>query len=234
MSCPSGQCHPEDRPKHAEYCENGPCSTSEKTSPWLLTEWSQCSASCGTGTQTRLSACLSSQTGSNCSDFEKPETSRACSSDKECGGQWFTGPWTSCSDSCSGQAKRAREVFCIVRIRGEAHVTTDSTCPLGEKPQSEEQCGVNRCPPKWFLGEWGVCENCEVQKREVRCMDAYGRVVQGCGEVPLAKRQCSCKDREKYKPAQDEPVDRKYFYLFFFNKTFFPQDLVWIESGIVI
>jgi hypothetical protein len=218
VTCPTGRCHPEDRPKYAEYCENGPCSASltGETSPWLLTEWSHCSESCGTGTQTRLAACFHH---GNCSDTNKPETSRACSSDKQCGGQWFTGPWSSCSDSCSQTAKQKRDVYCVVKIRGQSHVTNEITCPAGLKPATEQVCN-GKCPPKWFFGEWGMCEgNCPngVQRREVRCMDVHGKHSNGCvdSEMPIAKRQCACQrveeHRDRYKPAQDEPVDRKYF-----------------------
>ncbi|XP_030764113.1 thrombospondin type-1 domain-containing protein 4-like [Sitophilus oryzae] len=71
VTCPSGQCHPEDRPIHAEYCNQEPCgnkravdvvqsqsristisssslsSQSSAVSPWLVTEWSHCSEQCG-------------------------------------------------------------------------------------------------------------------------------------------------------------------------------------------
>lgn len=65
--CPSGQCHPENRPAHAEYCNQGPCespkidtaqsqpkptlssrsSHSSSFASWLVTEWSHCSEQCG-------------------------------------------------------------------------------------------------------------------------------------------------------------------------------------------
>jgi hypothetical protein len=87
------------------------------------------------------------------------------------------------------------------------------------KPATEQVCN-GKCPPKWFFGEWGMCEgNCPngVQRREVRCMDVHGKHSNGCvdSEMPIAKRQCACQrveeHRDRYKPAQDEPVDRKYF-----------------------
>lgn len=213
VSCPSGQCHPEDRPKYAEYCENGLCSSNEKPSLWLVTEWSQCSESCGTGLQNRLIACHHHK---NCSEDSKPESRRACSSDKQCGGQWFTGPWSECSDSCTGIAKQKRNVLCVVKIRGQVHITNEMTCSARLKPEEEQPCRSS-CPPKWYFGEWESCIGCPngVQRREVKCLDAHSKHTHGCDHenMPIAKRQCTCQkveeSREKYKPAQDEPADRK-------------------------
>ncbi|KAJ8916379.1 hypothetical protein NQ315_005077 [Exocentrus adspersus] len=227
VTCPSSQCRIEDRPAHAEYCNVGPCAASSTNYPsstntlsfssWLVTDWSQCSEPCGTGIQSRLAVC-GLQNQDTCSSESKPELSRACSSEKQCGGQWFTGPWGSCSESCNGRSKQKRDVFCIVKIRGQSHITNDMTCSSQSKPYEEQACdGV--CPPHWFIGDWGQCEGgCPVgvQRREVKCLDHHGRAANGCTEsdMPVSKRTCACDgnnsdQRERYKPAQDEPIDRK-------------------------
>lgn len=211
MTCPTGQCPAENRPTHAEYCEAGACSSNPgKVSPWLLSEWSQCSETCGAGSQTRLAFCSSKEKCEN-----KPEVSRACSGDHTCGGQWFAGPWGPCSDSCNGAALQKREVLCIVKVRGHSRITNEITCPAHERPPSEQACSGS-CPPQWFTGEWGDCA-CPVgvQRREVRCMDANGYASQACtGDTPISKRTCGCakkeEEPEKYGPVGDEPVDCKY------------------------
>ncbi|KAG5874393.1 hypothetical protein JTB14_012376 [Gonioctena quinquepunctata] len=231
--CPSGRCTNEDRPPHAEYCNLGACNQASHTtippetalqtgtashrsiSVWLTTEWSHCSADCGTGTQKRFTVCAY-QDHERCEDEVKPELSRACSSEKQCDAQWFAGPWGSCSDSCTGRATQKREIFCVVKLRGRSHITNEMTCPAHLKPPEEQLCdGV--CPSHWYFGDWRDCEGtCPVgvQRRELRCLDIYGRQTDGCPEndMPVAKRTCACEkkadSRERMRPAQDEPINR--------------------------
>lgn len=55
----------------------------------------QCSETCGTGTQTRKVYCsLGIDRENACDQSTKPEINRACLSDKDCNGLWFTGPWS--------------------------------------------------------------------------------------------------------------------------------------------
>lgn len=69
---------------------NSLSQTTNTISAWLVTDWSHCSEHCGTGNQKRYVMC-GLQDQDKCQDSEKPEHSRACSSEKECGGQWFVG-----------------------------------------------------------------------------------------------------------------------------------------------
>ncbi|XP_045460910.1 thrombospondin type-1 domain-containing protein 4-like isoform X2 [Harmonia axyridis] len=219
VSCPSGECPVESRPPHAEYCTLPNCnhqprpsrpSDSTEISPWLVTEWSKCSEECGTGIQSRYAIC-----GRNTCDISsKPDSTRDCSSEKQCGAQWFSGPWGECSDSCSGQAHQKREVICVVKLRGQFRITNEMTCPNHLKPADKQACD-GRCDPYWFTGDWGNCENCPngIQRRIVRCMDVNGIPSNICPDsnTPTSKRSCNCQkkeDRDQYKPPQDQPVDQ--------------------------
>lgn len=209
ISCPSGRCLSELRPPHAEYCDSGNCAAYGHVSPWLVSEWSHCSESCGTGTQFRLTIC---GTGS-CESSGKPEIERACSSDRYCVGQWFIGPWGPCSESCNGVSKQTREVMCLVKVKGQTRIANDMTCSVQEKPITERACS-GQCTPKWFVGEWGVCEGpcpAGIQRREMRCMEANGAQSNLCtdSERPIVKRSCGCerKDDQMNIPSHDEPQD---------------------------
>lgn len=51
-------------PYQEEVCERMPCPVSDHYEEWTLwTEWSECSRSCGTGSQERSRKC---QSGRNC------------------------------------------------------------------------------------------------------------------------------------------------------------------------
>lgn len=107
----------------------------------------------GLGNQTRFALCEEE----HCNPESRPELSRACSSEKQCDGQWFAGSWGECSDSCTGPAKQKREVLCIAKIRGVPHVTNDIVCPVATKPYEEQSCFGNT-----LLGLCNWAENIDV------------------------------------------------------------------------
>lgn len=131
------------------------------------------------------------------------------------------GPWGSCSDSCSGPSKQTRDVFCVVKLRGHARITTDMVCPTNSRPVTEQNCDGS-CSDRWYTGDWTTCdENCPsgVQRREVRCLNLQGKQTNACNveQMPLVKRTCICSKhddfRDKQRPSQDQPQDRKKIFI---------------------
>ncbi|XP_043584678.1 thrombospondin type-1 domain-containing protein 4-like isoform X5 [Bombus pyrosoma] len=194
-----------------EICEMPQCEFDTKAATttlpppqWSVGTWSSCSAECGVGLQTRKIFCEKSPEEGFCDQSTRPETSRTCSSNRTCSGQWFTGPWTACSTECDS-GEQVREVVCITILRGSLRVVLDMNCPAN-KPETRRSCSGPPCTSSWFISDWTECSrSCGkgIQKREVRCLNREGQPPEHhelhCKEKdrPIFRRTCNdypCKD----------------------------------------
>jgi len=163
---------------------------------WILSDWSQCSETCGTGTQTRKVYCsLGVDRDSACDQSIKPEASRACLSDKDCSGIWFTGPWSQCSETC-GWGNQTRTGVCVSFDQREWKIVPESHCTGREKPSTSMSCFTENCGSNWFTSEWLPCSrSCDlgVQKRDVKCLNEVLKPSLDCSESnkPPARRSCN-------------------------------------------
>lgn len=126
-----------------------PCNqTTECEYQWFSSQWSKCSADCGTGVQTRNVLCGKFEKGavtpakdeSKCDAADKPEISKECDSGKKCDGQWFTGPWSECSKKCGG-GKRTRKVLCLA----DGKEVKPAKCGEDSIAFSSEDCNKEPC-----------------------------------------------------------------------------------------
>ncbi|KFO38468.1 A disintegrin and metalloproteinase with thrombospondin motifs 16 [Fukomys damarensis] len=75
---PNAMCVAEPKPRTHEACLLPRCHQHKKRQ-WLVSAWSQCTASCGGGVQMRTVQCLAgTQPASDCPLHQKPEASLAC------------------------------------------------------------------------------------------------------------------------------------------------------------
>ena len=116
---------------------------------WVSTEWSQCSVSCGNGTQNRHSIC-SSHLESDCDPNKRPDLEvrhcfRLCSLF-----QWKTFEWTECSASC-GKGYKTRIIQCLDWTNS---VVPNQFCDPTTKPKSIGHCKTDACPFVWETSEW--------------------------------------------------------------------------------
>ncbi|XP_068239395.1 ADAMTS-like protein 4 isoform X3 [Palaemon carinicauda] len=171
------------------------------TDTWFFSTWEErCSEECGDGVQRRRVHCsgdaLDNQvTETSCDPEQRPATTRACTSDRGCGGKWFTGPWGDCSSEC-GPGRRSRAVVCVEWIRGRWKITSDvSKCKAVPRPETTEGC-TKSCPPQWYTSEWSQCSaSCGsgVQRREVKCLNEKQEAALDCtsAEKPDTRQPCN-------------------------------------------
>jgi hypothetical protein len=118
-------------------------------SNWVMSEWSQCSVSCGNGTQVRTAICAS-DTGIPCNSGQKPEPevrycNRLCSLF-----QWKWFPWSECSATC-GKGFKSRLIQCLDWTNS---VVPNQFCDPSTKPKNIRRCKKHACPFVWQTSHW--------------------------------------------------------------------------------
>ncbi|NXO28602.1 PPN protein, partial [Cisticola juncidis] len=124
-----------------------PCSL-RQCAAWSTGPWSQCSASCGEGVQTRTVTCRTQQ-GSQAQDFAclmqpKPSATQPCLKEnciQEIG--WHVGDWGLCSKSCDSGI-RTRQVICA---DGDSKFHNPEKCKAiqPQKPATLGSCNTQPC-----------------------------------------------------------------------------------------
>ncbi|KAM3671003.1 papilin [Ammospiza maritima maritima] len=130
------------QPRRSQPCNLRQCAT------WSTGPWSQCSASCGEGVQTRTVTCRTRQ-GSQAQDFAclmepKPSATQPCLKEnciQEIG--WHVGDWGLCSKSCDSGI-RTRQVICA---DSDSKVYSAETCRAiqPQKPATLGSCNTQPC-----------------------------------------------------------------------------------------
>ncbi|NWW80141.1 PPN protein, partial [Climacteris rufus] len=130
------------QPRRTQPCNLRPCAS------WSTGPWSECSASCGEGVQTRTVTCRTQQ-GSQAQDFAclmepKPSATQPCLKEnciQEIG--WHVGDWGLCSKSCDSGI-RTRQVICA---DGDSKFYSPETCKAvqPQKPATLGSCNTQPC-----------------------------------------------------------------------------------------
>ncbi|NXV07223.1 PPN protein, partial [Cettia cetti] len=130
------------QPRRSQPCNVRQCAS------WSTGPWSQCSASCGEGVQTRTVTCRTQQ-GSQAQDFAclmepKPSATQPCLKEnciQEIG--WHVGDWGLCSKSCDSGI-RTRQVICA---DSDSKFYSPETCKATQpqKPATLGSCNTQPC-----------------------------------------------------------------------------------------
>uniref|UniRef100_A0A8C3NB76 Uncharacterized protein n=1 Tax=Geospiza parvula TaxID=87175 RepID=A0A8C3NB76_GEOPR len=135
------------RPMERKACKNKACGPQ-----WELSEWSECSARCGTaGTMKREVRC--SVEAPLCDESRKPSSERECTG-PPCDRRWTASDWGPCSGSC-GEGRMSRFIACR---NLEGKVISSSQCDPATKPLAVHPCGDKNCPAHWLEQEWEQCD----------------------------------------------------------------------------
>ncbi|XP_074402480.1 ADAMTS-like protein 2 isoform X4 [Zonotrichia albicollis] len=136
-------------PTH-EFCTGRDCQPR-----WETSRWSECSRTCGEGSQYRTVRCwkmLAPGFDSSVYDdlceaagLARPMERKACKN-KACGPQWELSEWSECSARCGAAGTMKREVRCSVEA---------PLCDESRRPSSERECTGPPCDRRWTASDWG-------------------------------------------------------------------------------
>ncbi|XP_050354056.1 papilin isoform X4 [Nymphalis io] len=150
-------------PNLEEKCDRTklpPCQTL-----WYATQWSECSAKCGKGNQTRRVFCglfdgvaVTKVDDDRCDKSSKYKDTKECEVPKEkCPAKWFAGPWSECTKKCDG-GEQYRRVMCL---SGGREVLE---CDEHDVLDSSQSCNTNPC---------GIDEMLPLDSKSTPIMDDY-------------------------------------------------------------
>ncbi|XP_071822944.1 A disintegrin and metalloproteinase with thrombospondin motifs 6-like isoform X2 [Apostichopus japonicus] len=183
------------KPSKQRTCSRDPCPP---PSEWVVSDWTECSTTCGEGVRERSVECRSGHEvilDSNCDVNNQPETRSICFV-VECPPlpTWTASSWSECTVTCGG-GYQTRNVRCQ---RGTRSIN-DIECQDYDLPETRQECNNLACPTEtpaiWVTGEWNECDaSCGlgVQTRSVTCQQNGQRVPGACAsqDKPSVQRAC--------------------------------------------
>ena len=173
------------------------CSLRTCTVSYSATAWSACSATCGTGVQTRTVTCRNelgkAVDTARCASLTAVPASQTCFM-KPCGGGngWRTSAWSTCNATCAGGVK-TRDVTCV-----DASNNPTVGCDAATRPAASVSCNRHACETfQWVYTPYGACSaQCGggSQSRHAVCASSSGYIAlpSKCSGAPTAlSRTCN-------------------------------------------
>ncbi|EFX88574.1 hypothetical protein DAPPUDRAFT_191054 [Daphnia pulex] len=168
-------------------------SAKDCSGKWFAGPWSQCSATCDEGTQTREVICLTFMRGQyrvgldmQCPARDKPNNTAPCNLGK-CLPQWYTTDWSECSATCGTGAQR-REVKCL-----DSNQMPSQDCREEDRPLLRQACNVRT--------------NCN----EGRCLPGNDENGMEAQDTPVISEGCSDKFKNCHLVVQARLCKLKYY-----------------------
>ncbi|KAI1885902.1 hypothetical protein AGOR_G00208540 [Albula goreensis] len=151
---------------------------------WRRGELTECSASCGKGSQHRQVLCVNRHTEEEVHDRKCDSATRPVTEEEPCNVHpcppfWEPGQWSECSVSCGGGVQQ-RQLQCRQSFGNRSTMVHPQRCTLLPRPNATQPCHLRVCS-HWEVGtNWSSCSvDCGVGKRtrNVRCVSDHGNVV---------------------------------------------------------
>ncbi|KAM6426747.1 ADAMTS-like protein 3 isoform 4-T6 [Liasis olivaceus] len=155
------------------------CNTRLCHPRWQVGPWTQCTATCGIGIQTREVHCQQpegSVVGSESCKDPKPHSFQACNQ-LDCPPHWHVEEWQQCSQTCGGGTQNRKVTCQQLLMDGSFLKLSNGKCPEPRLPSSRE-CAKLDCPPQLVVGQWSRCSvSCGVgmQRRKATCQKLTAR-----------------------------------------------------------
>jgi hypothetical protein len=176
--CPTNlDCSDKPKPTTTQTCSTRSCPS------WTVGQWSACSKTCGTGSQTRTVTCKDTSCVGT-----KPATSQTCNTQK-CTTNWVVGSWSACSaKACGTNGTQTRSVYC----------PSGFICN-GVKPATTQACSAGACSYtySWSYGNFSTCSasacGTGTQTRSYKCVRSDGTTVSNsyCSGSPVYQKSCT-------------------------------------------
>lgn len=151
---------------------------------WRRGGLSECSASCGRGSQVRLVVCLNRHTDEEvperkCDSAAKPAPEEEPCNTQPCPPFWEASSWSECSVSC-GVGVQQRQLQCRQSFGNRSTMVHPQRCSALQAPRSTQTCQLQLCSHWEVDSDWSTCSvDCGVGRRtrSVRCVSDQGGVV---------------------------------------------------------
>ncbi|XP_063221793.1 papilin isoform X2 [Bacillus rossius redtenbacheri] len=183
---PDDRCFPYRLKELIRECENQMTCEFE----WYTSQWSECSAACGSGVRSRKVFCgtfdgetVRKVSDGKCDPGRRYEGLKNCTGEEEeCPGQWHAGPWSACSKTCGGGTMQ-RKVLCLM---GNSSVDATKCDPnsilFSTEPCNDQPCSGDQILPMGPNADIFEEEECEDEEPYVITTTLDASMASGAAE----------------------------------------------------
>ncbi|XP_076826637.1 ADAMTS-like protein 4 isoform X2 [Brachyhypopomus gauderio] len=159
---------------------------------WRRGRLTECSVSCGKGSQYREIVCVNRHTDQEvherrCDSAAKPLPEEEPCNVHPCPPFWETGSWSECSVSC-GRGLQQRQLQCRRSFGNRSTMVHPQQCAGLARPNTTQACQLRVCSHWEITSNWSACSvDCGAGKRirSIRCVSNHGNEV---SEVECSSR----------------------------------------------